>query len=51
LPENPYNSLDTVLCDRAETDITVRASDTTTGWKFYTLTGVLMANDGAHDTE
>jgi hypothetical protein len=51
LPENPYNSLDTVLCDRAETDITARASDGTTAWKFYTLTGVLMANDGAHDTE
>lgn len=51
LPENPYNSFNTILCDRAETDITVRASDATTAWKFYTLTGVLMANDGAHDTE
>lgn len=51
LPENPYNSLATVHCDRTETDITVKASDGTTGWKFYVLTGVLMADDGAHDTE
>lgn len=51
LPENPYNNLDTVHLDRTETDITVKASDGSTGWKFYTLTGVLMADDGAHDTE
>ena len=51
LPENPYNSLATVHVDRTETDITVKASDGTTGWKFYMLTGVLMADDGAHDTE
>jgi prepilin-type N-terminal cleavage/methylation domain-containing protein len=51
LPENPYNSLNTVHVDRTETDITVRVSDTSTGWKFYMLTGVLMADDGGHDTE
>ena len=51
LPENPYNSLNTVHVDRTETDITVKASDGTTAWKFYMLTGVLMADDGAHDTE
>ena len=50
LPTNPFNSLNTVLCDIATDDITARVSDATTGWKFYTLNGVLMANDGAHDS-
>lgn len=49
LPTNPYNNLNTVLCDVATTDITARVSDGTTGYKFYTQTGVLMANDGGHD--
>lgn len=52
LPANPYNDLALVLCDIAETNITTKASsDTTTyGWKFYTQTGVLIANDGSHDS-
>ena len=50
IPTNPYNSLSTVLCDITETDITVIASDGTTGWKFYIKTGRLLSNDGAHDT-
>jgi prepilin-type N-terminal cleavage/methylation domain-containing protein len=49
LPTNPYNDDNSVLCDIATSDITARSSDTTTGWKFYTITGVLMANDGGHD--
>jgi prepilin-type N-terminal cleavage/methylation domain-containing protein len=49
LPTNPYNNDNNVLCDIATNDITARSSDTTTGWKFYTITGVLMANDGGHD--
>jgi len=49
LPTNPYNSKNDVLCDITETDITVKASDGTTGWKFYIKTGILLANDGAHD--
>lgn len=49
LPTNPFNDLATVLCDIATNDITSKASDTTTGWKFYILTGNLMANDGDHD--
>jgi len=50
LPNNPFNDLATVLCDVAEDDITVAASSGTAGWKFYTITGRLVANDGAHDT-
>jgi len=49
LPTNPFNDMDTVICDITTTDITVRTSDGGSGWKFYTQTGVLMANDGAHD--
>lgn len=49
LPMNPYNNLTNILMDTTTADITAKASDGTTGWKFYSLTGVLMANDGAHD--
>jgi len=49
LPENPYNNLNTLTCDIAEMDITAKASDGSTGWKFYVNTGVLLANDGAND--
>lgn len=49
LPTNPYNNNNTVVCDTTTTDITARTSGGTNGWKFYTLTGVLMANDGGHD--
>jgi prepilin-type N-terminal cleavage/methylation domain-containing protein len=50
LPTNPFNTLNDVLCDTAITDVTARVSTGATAWKFYTLTGVLMANDGANDT-
>jgi prepilin-type N-terminal cleavage/methylation domain-containing protein len=50
LPTNPFNDLNTVLCDIVNNDITVKASSGTAGWKFYTITGVLLANDGAHDS-
>jgi prepilin-type N-terminal cleavage/methylation domain-containing protein len=51
LPTNPYNELNNVTCDIAEDDITVKDSTGAgTGWKFYTITGVFMAADGAHDT-
>lgn len=49
LPENPFNDLANVICDIAEDDITVAASSGTGGWKFYTITGRIVANDGAHD--
>lgn len=45
LPENPFKNLKTVLCDIATTDITSKSADGTTDWKFYTITGVLIAND------
>jgi hypothetical protein len=51
LPMNPYNELNTITIDGTETDITVKASGGSSGWKFYAKTGVLMADDGAHDTE
>jgi len=49
LPKNPFNDKNDLICDITTTDITVRTSDGTSGWKFYTQTGILMANDGAHD--
>ena len=51
LPDNPYNSLNDVTIDATETDITVKASGGAgTGYKFYALTGVFMAADGANDS-
>lgn len=49
LPTNPFNQMATVLCDIATDDITSKTSDGTTGWKFYVITGNLMANDGNND--
>jgi prepilin-type N-terminal cleavage/methylation domain-containing protein len=53
LPENPFSSTNStdVVIDAATADITAKVSDSTTGWKFYAKTGVLMANDGAHNDE
>ena len=51
LGTNPFNNKNDVTVDTAQGDITVRASGGTTGWKFYAKTGVLIADDGAHDTE
>ncbi len=50
LPVNPFNNLNTVLCDITTNDITSITTDGTTGWLFYTLTGRLVANDGGNDT-
>jgi prepilin-type N-terminal cleavage/methylation domain-containing protein len=50
-PANPYNNKSDVTVDNTETDITEKASGgVDTGWKFYSLTGVLLPADGAHDT-
>jgi len=46
LPTNPFDNASTVLCDVVETDITVRGQSGTASWKFYTITGALIANDG-----
>ena len=47
LPKNPFNDLTSVACDIATIDITSKSADATaTAWKFYTITGVLIANDG-----
>ncbi|MFH1490280.1 MAG: type II secretion system protein [Pseudomonadota bacterium] len=52
LPTNPFNSLNTVVCDYDETDITKKTSSgASAGWKFYPKTGILVSGDGgAHDT-
>jgi prepilin-type N-terminal cleavage/methylation domain-containing protein len=50
LPINSFNDLSTVVCDVGEDNITVKASSGTAGWKFYTITGILLANDGVHDS-
>ncbi len=49
IPVNPINGLSTVVCDIAETDISVAASGGTAGWKFYVKTGRIIADDGSHD--
>jgi type II secretory pathway pseudopilin PulG len=52
LPMNPFNNKNDVTMDAAITDITIKSSTgATTGWKFYSKTGVFMAADGAHDNE
>lgn len=52
LPVNPYNNLNTVVCNTTTADITVKSAEQpATGWKFYTLTGVLLANDGGSDPD
>ena len=51
IPKNPFNEKNDVTVDKLVNDITVKASGGNTGWKFYALTGVLIANDGAHDNE
>jgi len=49
LPMNLFNGRNDVKCAIFTEDITFRSSDGTTGWKFYTKTGILIANDGAND--
>jgi prepilin-type N-terminal cleavage/methylation domain-containing protein len=49
LPTNPYSGENDIICDAKEDDITIRESDGKSGWIFYPITGVLMANDGSHD--
>jgi len=50
LPDNPFNNDSDVVCDIVSTDISSVVSDGTTGWKFFIMTGRIMANDGAHDS-
>lgn len=50
VPKNPFNDLNTIVADITEADITIAASGGTAGWKFYTNTGRLIADDGAHDS-
>ena len=52
LPPNPFNHKSNIACDYDESDITQRdSSGDDAGWKFYPRTGVLIAADGAHDTD
>jgi len=48
LPVNPFNNLDTVKCVNGG-NLTL-ATDGTTGWLFDVVSGRLVANDGAHDS-
>jgi len=52
IPVNPFNNLNTVVCDIAVTDITTKTSaGDNAGWKFYPKTGILVSGDnGAHDS-
>lgn len=47
-PANSFHSTEgnDVLCDIATATITTRTPSGTEAWKFYTITGVLIANDG-----
>ncbi len=52
LPENPFNNKNDVTIDTDVVDITIKASGgASTGYKFDAKTGILMAADGAHETE
>lgn len=49
LPPNPFNNSATIVIDNSTTDLTARtvvALDNDKGYKFFTLTGVLIACDG-----
>jgi len=47
LPTNPYNNKNDITADYDENDITARDSTGEDfGWKFYPVTGVLIAADG-----
>lgn len=48
IPINPFDDDKTVTIDDAETDLTAATDDGAGGWKFYTQTGQLFANDGTH---
>ena len=48
IPVNPFNDLNTVTIDKVIADLDNVAVDSASGWKFYTQTGRLLANDGAH---
>jgi len=49
IPANPFKD-SSLACDFDQNDITVKTADTTTGWKFHPVTGVLFANDSTdHD--
>jgi prepilin-type N-terminal cleavage/methylation domain-containing protein len=47
LPTNPFNDLTSVVCDITTATITSKAiTAPATAWKFYVITGILLANDG-----
>lgn len=50
LPDNPINERNDLAVDITTKSISDMSSDGTTGWKYYTQTGVLIANDGTHDS-
>ena len=52
MPTNPFNNLNSVVCDYDEDDITEKDSTgATAGWKFYPQTGILVSGDGgAHNS-
>lgn len=51
LPANPYNRRRDLVVDTTTTDITRRDADGASGWKFFALTGVLIANDNSATEE
>jgi hypothetical protein len=44
-PTNPFNNLNTVVCDTTTTDVTARSANNAYGWKFYSQTGSFIAAD------
>lgn len=44
-PTNPFNNLNTVICDTTTTDVTARSANNAYGWKFYSQTGSFIAAD------
>jgi hypothetical protein len=50
LPTNPFNDNSAVKCDAKNEKLSARKTGGKEGWKFYTKTGVMLANDGDHDS-
>ena len=48
IPENPFNNKGGVSCDLINDGLVNVVVDGTTGWRFFTKTGALRANDEEH---
>ena len=51
IPVNPFNNLNTIVINSGQASLALASDDGSSAWKFFTLTGRLYANDGAHGND